>query len=432
MNTRKVTVEQGILEGEERAGCVIFRGVPYAKPPVEDLRFKAPRPCEKWEGVRQALEFGPQCPQMDPHEGFYGREFYNDLGYPLPEQSEDCLYLNIWAPAEKKPGGYPVAMWLHGGAFDHGFSSEMEFDGLAYAMRETILVTVNYRVGVFGFMAHEDLRREDVNKSNGNWGILDQIFALRWLRKNISAFGGNPDRITVFGQSAGAMSTQALITSPLTRGMIKSAILQSGGGYNNGLTRERSVEEANATGRQIMKLCGADTLRDLRYMPAEKLVSCLPKLYEEKGGLCFGPVKDGWVLNEGMSDSIEKNDIHDIPYILGCTSEDIAMDGITGRESALYKGNMEFARFRKKTSDENVYLYYFCRQLPGDDAGAFHSSELWYMFGTLDRSWRPMTRQDYRLSGLMLDCWTNFMKTGDPGNGWRPFDEESRFVRTFM
>ena len=432
MKTRQAVVEQGILEGEERSGYVIFRGVPYAKPPVEDLRFKAPRPAEKWDGVRQALTFPPQCPQPNMHEGFYGAEFYNDLAYPLPEQSEDCLYLNIWAPADKKPGGYPVAMWLHGGAFDHGFSSEMEFDGAAYAMRDVVLVTVNYRVGVFGFMAHEDLRREDVNKSTGNWGILDQIFALRWLRRNISAFGGDPDRITVFGQSAGAMSAQALITSPLTRGMIHSAILQSGGGYNNGLIRDITTDQAIATGRKIMKLAGADTLRELRYMPAQKLVDILPELYKDCSGLAFGPVKDGWILNEGFNESIENNEIHDIPYMLGCTSEDIAFDGRKGRESGLYRGDLAFADKRVQMSDEKVFVYYFARKLPGDEAGAFHSSELWYTFGTLDRCWRPMTRQDFRLSGLMLDCWTNFIKYGDPGNGWKAYDQESRFVRTFM
>ena len=431
MNTKQIKIEQGILEGELSGSCMIFRGIPYAKAPVNDLRFKAPRPAESWDGVRPALTFADQCPQPSMTDGFYGKEFYTDPKYPLPAQSEDCLYLNIWAPSEIRRG-CPVALWIHGGAFDHGFGSEMEFDGVAFAARGVILVTINYRVGVFGFLALEDLRREDVNKSTGNWGILDQIAALRWVRRNIEAFGGDPDRITVFGQSAGAMSVQTLITSPLTRGMIHSAILQSGGGYANGITRALEPNQAYVTGKRIMELCGVKYLRELRNLPAEKLVEILPELYKESGGLVFSPVIDDWVLEEGMDTAIENDHIHDIPYMIGCTANDLMKEeGQDGRTTALYKGCTEFAKMRTQVSDQPVYVYYFAKNLPGDDAGAFHSSELWYMFGTLDRCWRPMTRRDFILSRTMVDMWTDFMKKADPGNGWRPYSKEN-FVRTLM
>ena len=433
MNTVRVTVEQGTLEGELKGSCMIFRGVPYAKAPVGDLRFKAPQAPEAWNGVRKALEFGPICPQIEIKDGFYGKEFYTDPKYPLPAQSEDCLYLNIWAPEKKSAEGYPVAMWIHGGAFDHGFSSEMEFDGAQYAMRDTILVSINYRVGVFGFMALEDLRREDPNRSVGNYGILDQIMALRWIRKNIEKFGGDPERITVFGQSAGAMSVQTLISSPLTRGMIHSAIIQSGGGYANPLIRDVTPEAAYLTGRKIMDLLGVRYVRELRNVPAEKLVSILPDVYKNAGGLVFGPIIDGWVMTEGFQECIDNDHIHDIPYMIGCTRNDISIEpGTDGRKSALFKGCTDFADQRNANSDEPVYVYYFARALPGDEAGAFHSSELWYMFGTLDRCWRPMQRHDFTLSISMLDMWTDFMKKADPGRGWKAYTEENHFIRQLM
>ena len=433
MNTVRVTVEQGILEGEVKGSCMIFRGVPYAKAPVGELRFKAPQNPEPYAGVREAKKFGPMCPQIEIKDGFYGKEFYTDEKYPLPAQSEDCLYLNIWAPEKKSNDGYPVAMWIHGGAFDHGFASEMEFDGMQYAMRDTVLVSVNYRVGIFGFMALEYLRREDPNHSVGNYGILDQIMALRWIRKNIEKFGGDPDRITVFGQSAGAMSVQTLISSPLTRGMIHSAILQSGGGYGNPLMKDVTCEEAYATGRKIMDLLGVRYVRELRNVPAAKLVSILPAVYKDAGGLVFTPVIDGWVMTEGYQECIDNDHIHDIPYMIGCTRNDISIEqGTDGRKSALFKGCTDFADLRNANSEEPVYVYYFARALPGDDAGAFHSSELWYMFGTLNRCWRPMERHDYTLSNTMLDMWTDFMKKADPGRGWKPYTAGNKFIRQLM
>ena len=401
MEKVKVKVENGLLAGEKKGSYMIFRGIPYAKPPVNELRFKAPQPLDKWEGTKECLRFGPMCPQPDmSQDPFWGKEFYTDPDYPLPKQSEDCLYLNIWAPAEKQPGGYPVAFWIHGGAFDHGFGSEMEFDGEAFARRNVILVTVNYRVGVFGFFAHEDLRREDVNKSVGNYGILDQIAALRWVRRNIEAFGGDSERITLFGQSAGAMSVQTLISSPLTQGMIQGAIMQSGGGLNNGLSKDRYPDDAYETGKKIMDLCHCTYMRELRKVSSDKLVSILPKLAEQTEGLAFGPV--------------------------------IKQEDQDGKDTPLYQGGISFAENRDENANQPCYVYYFKKKLPGDDAGAFHSSELWYVFGTIDRCWRPMGRRDWMLSNLMLDMWTDFMKNQEPGGGWKAYTKENKFVRIFM
>ena len=432
MNTVQVKVEQGILRGEVMNSCTVFKGVPYAKPPVGDLRFKAPQPAEAWAGVRDATTFGNCCPQI-PSEGFYEKEFHSHPDYPFPMQDEDCLYLNVWAPEKKSSHGYPVALWIHGGGFDHGYGSEMEFDGTAMANRDVVLVTINYRVGIFGFLALEELRRENYNASVGNYGILDQLAALRWVRKNIDAFGGNPDNITVFGQSAGAMSVQTLISSPLSRGMISGAIIQSGGGYK-GIKATKTVEEAFEVGRTVQELLGVQYARELRNMPAEKFVSVLPELYERVGRMCFGPVVDGWVLEENLADCLEYNRVHNIPYIIGCTSNDITVEeGMDGKESLLYKSCIDFAKKRNELHGKPVYVYYFSRNIPGDDhPGAFHSSELWYMFGTLERSHRPMERRDFMLSRTMLDEWCTFFKEGKPIAGWQAYDETTDFVRRFM
>ncbi len=433
MNTIQVKVEEGTLRGEVINSCAVYKGIPYAKPPVGDLRFKAPQPAESWLGVRDATSFGNKCPQLGPHSEFYEREFHSNLEYSSPMQDEDCLYLNVWAPEKKSVNGYPVAIWFHGGGFEHGYGSEMEFDGKAYASRDVILVSVNYRVGIFGFLALEEFRREDRNNSVGNYGILDQIAALKWVRKNIDAFGGNPNKITVFGQSAGAVSAQVLTSSPLTKGMINAAIMQSGGGYKPGLIRTRTIEEAYDMGKKVQELLGVTYARELRNLPADKLVDILPLCYEYAGTLPFTPVVDNWVLEDDLDTCLEKGSIHDIPYIIGMTKDDLFTDdNIKGKDNPLYKGCIDFAKLRNDKNSKPVYLYYFQRDLPGDDAGAFHSCELWYMFGTLDRCWRPFERRDYMLSRMMLDEWTSFIKTGSPSTGWQPYQNDNEFIRRYL
>ncbi|MDD6258134.1 MAG: carboxylesterase family protein [Erysipelotrichaceae bacterium] len=432
MDTIQVRTEQGILEGERKGECMIFRGVPYAEPPVGELRFRAPGRKLPWTGVRKALEFGNACPQPDPtKDPFWHKEFYGNKDYPFPNMSEDCLYLNIWAPVKK--GRYPVALWIHGGSFDHGCGSEMEFDGRKFAANGVILVTINYRTGVFGFFADETLRRENTHRTTGNYGLLDQIMALQWVWKNIHNFGGDADRITVFGQSAGAICVQALVSSPLTEGLIHSAILQSGGGIDNGLIRRVSLNQTYEEGKKIMNLCGVKNAMQMRKLPAEKLVDVLPSLYEEQKGLLFEPVVDDYVLKEDIETAAQNGRIHDIPYMIGMTGNDITVaKNENGRNSMLYQGCEHFCRARNKKSKKPVYMYYFDRKLPGDDAGAFHSSDLWYIFGTLDRCWRPMSGRDYRLSDTMITSWSNFIKYGDPGTQWRPYIQKTKFIRTFQ
>ena len=267
----KIVTKQGAVQGllSQDGRTVIFRGVPYAQPPVGELRFRRPQAHQPWEGVRDCTQFGPRCPQADlASMDFYGREFYDDL---VPPEDEDCLYLNIWTPAEAGPASkLPVLFWIHGGAFMHGCSSEKEFDGEGFARKGVILVSVNYRVNAFGFFAHPDLEAETEEKVSGNYGILDQIFALRWVKENIAAFGGDPEKVTIAGQSAGCMSVQTIVSSPLSQGLLRGAILQSGGGLY-AMKRCPTKEEVHATSRKLMEYLHVSTVAELRRMPAAQL-----------------------------------------------------------------------------------------------------------------------------------------------------------------
>ena len=222
MAITETKTKYGQVHGVQKDGYTVFRGVPYAKPPVGEKRFCPPEEPACWEGVYKADHFGCVCPQTE-HEpdSFYGKEFYLDPEFGM-KQSEDCLYLNIWTPANTVDEKLPVAFWIHGGAFMHGFSHESEFDGAAYCERGVILVAINYRLGAFGFLAHPWLSEESGAGRSGNYAILDQIAALKWVKENIAAFGGDPENITVFGQSAGCMSVQTLVSSPLTENWIRA------------------------------------------------------------------------------------------------------------------------------------------------------------------------------------------------------------------
>ncbi|MCI5648211.1 MAG: carboxylesterase family protein [Fusicatenibacter sp.] len=436
MGLLETRTKQGWVRGQDQGTYTVFRGIPYAKPPVGELRFCAPEEPDTYEGIYEADHFRAACPQErhDP-ESFYGKEFHLDPAFDA-EQSEDCLYLNIWTPAEKKEEKLPVAFWIHGGAFLHGYSHEMEFDGKEYCRRGVILVSINYRVGAFGFLAHPWLSAENEQGISGNYGILDQIAALSWVRNNIESFGGDPENITVFGQSAGAMSVQTLVSSPLTKDWISKAILQSGGGYHNGFRVSVPLAEAEKTGEEFVRRCNLSDPEQLRSISSEELLENQIRMMQEYGTLFFTPNIDGVLLSDDLDHLLEQGSVRDIPYLIGSTKNDIGVmpkSGETEEYGSLYKGCTAWSEKQEELGRKPSYVYYFTRELQGDDAGAFHSSELWYMFGTLVRSWRPKSDGDYRLSVQMLDAWTNFMKTGDPnGEGvpqWRPCRREDPYVQ---
>ncbi len=421
-----IKTKKGAVEGlvSEDGQTLIFRGIPYAQAPVGPLRFARPQEKEPWEGVRPCKAFGPRCPQADlASMDFYGKEFYDAM---VPPCDEDCLYLNIWAPRESA-GPLPVLFWIHGGAFMHGCSSEKEFDGEGFAKKGVILVSINYRVNAFGFFAHPELEKENPEGVSGNYGILDQIFALKWVRENISAFGGDPEKITLCGQSAGCMSVQTILSSPLAKGLMAGAILQSG----TGLPPRRSTpdrEQAQAISRRLMEHLGVSTLEELRRVPAEKLMAATYAV-QDPGVLGWRPHADGWLLPGQPEDLAESGAIHDIPTMIGCTGDDIG-------DGALRAGTAAWCENLLCLGRAPAYLYFFDRKLPGDSAGSFHSSELWYVFETLPRCWRPWEEHDYELSQAMSACWANFAKTGDPnGPGlprWEPYTEGHKAPMEFI
>ena len=427
---RETQIRQGRITGVEQDGYTLFRGIPYAQPPVGELRWRAPREPLPWEGVYRADTWPCRSVQWSGTSGFYMKEFFDEPEYMTP-LSEDSLYLNIWTPAKQAGEKLPVAFWIHGGGFMSGFGHEKEFDGAACCRRGVILVTINYRLGPIGFLAHPWLSQENEKDGgpavSGNYGILDQIAALKWVRENIEAFGGDPDNITIFGQSAGCMSVQTLVSSPLTKGMIAKAVLQSGAG----LSYDHSLARAEQEGVEFAANAGVKSLEEMRALSFEQIMAAADPLITRGFStmeLVCSPVIDGVVLEDGYDHLLEQGRIHDIPYMVGSTLNDIGTEPgeiSRGNLGKVYEGCEKWCRELLNNGRAPAWCYYFARRLPGDDAGAFHAGELWYMFGTCDRCWRPLTGADGALSDRMADCWANFMKTGDPNGGslprWEPY-----------
>lgn len=440
-----VQTKYGALGGVEKGNYSTFFGVPYAQPPVGELRWQPPQPLRPWEGVKDASEFsfrGWQMVQTEPEEGKginYPREFYSNPDF-MPEMNEDCLYLNIWVPENAQGRSLSVAFWIHGGAFINGFGSELEFDGEAFTKNDVILVTINYRLGAFGFLCHPEL--SDTDGLSGNYGILDQIAALKWVHENISAFGGDPDKITIFGQSAGSMSVQTLLSSPLTKGLISGAILQSAGGYNSGVNRDVLLKDAEEIGILFGEKCGVKTKEELYALSPEEIMQAVGPMMEEgfkRGfGLPFLPVIDGKVLTKGYNKAIEDGDIPDIPYMIGSCGDDMDVTPEmreSGQRGNIYNGCVNWSLKNAELGRKPSYVYCFDRRLPGSNDGAFHSAELWYVFGTVDRCWRPMEDGDYKLSELVNTAWCNFVKSGNPNgkivSDWLPCSKDNSYVQIF-
>ena len=442
-----VSTKLGKIKGLQCDGYTVYKGIPYAKPPVGELRWKAPVEVEKWEGVYEATDYKSKCPQEEvspdaPWGSFYYKEFYANKEYNVP-MSEDCLYLNIWVPDNAKGKKLPVAFWIHGGGFSGGYNCEMEFDGEAYCRKDVILVTINYRVNIFGFLAHPWLDAENERGISGNYGILDQIAALKWVRDNIDAFGGDPDNITVFGQSAGSMSAQVLTSSPLTEGMIGQAILQSGIAVEGDILYTPTLEEEEKIGELFVEATGAKDIEELRSMSWQQLLEAKKK-FDGKAmalghGLCLVPNVDGYLLEDTVKDIYKKGAFHKVPYMLGSVIDDLGCnpEGVAKMEPGpLCKENEAFAVKCNEVGTKG-FVYYMPHILHDEDGKykpCFHSGELWYTFGTLDRCWREMDEKDHEVSKEMINCWTSFMKTGEPVSDeseWPAYTKENRYKKIF-
>jgi para-nitrobenzyl esterase len=396
---------------------IAYKGIPFAAPPIGDLRWKEPQPVVPWEGIKTADKYGAAAQQItwDPNS-FYGKEWRASGSVPF---NEDCLYLNVWTPAagqiDKK---LPVVMWIHGGGYREGFAFEPEMDGgEEWASRGVILVTVTYRLGVMGFFTHPLLSAESPHGISGNYGLMDQVAAVKWIHNNILQFGGDPNNITIFGQSAGAGSVQSLCASPLSKNMISHMISMSGGGLGNFRMGTNSMDTAQAANKAMMDYFKKTSLKEMRALSFEELIQ-MSKDYSAatKKFIFWAPVVDNYVLTGTFSDLAIAGKIADIPYVFGYTANDL-MD--------MTKAIKDFCALRAEKSSKPAYAYLFARQLPGDSSGAFHSSDLWYIFHSFKHSWRPFNEGDKELSKKMVDYWTNFAKFGNPNGNqkgiWNPY-----------
>ena len=401
-------------------GVIAFKGIRYATA----KRFEYPNEVTFWEGIYDASKYGNCCYQP---RAFYNEEenikkifYYNEFRKgETYTYSEDCLFLNIWVPENKKCDKLPVLFYIHGGGFTGGCGHELHFDGPMWPKFDVIAVTINYRLGPLGFTCLKELKEEDGH--SGNYGLYDQMMALKWVKNNISSFGGDPDNITIMGQSSGAMSVQQLCLSPLTKGLFSKAIMSSGGGVSKMFTTPKEEKKYDFNNK-IMEYASCKTLDEFKNVSVEVLFNAWNKAKKEVFGMPSTPVIDGNLIVDTQVNIFKRNEQHHIPYLLGSNSEDMFPPFM--HSMALNWCNNQ---------DVKSYCYMFNHQLPGDDNGAWHSADLWYFFGTLDHCWRNMGKLDYDLSNSMISYITNFVKNGDPnGSGLPVWDFADKKLKKVM
>jgi para-nitrobenzyl esterase len=423
-----VKTDLGQLAGAPPAGGVTaFLGVPYAAPPVGDLRWRPPQPAKPWTGVRKADQFGASCMQNEAGSRLPWTEEFMTQG-PI---SEDCLFLNVWTAAPRANAKLPVMFWIYGGGFNEGSGQVAVYDGTALAKKGVIVVSVNYRVGPLGFFVHPELSQESEHHVSGNYGILDQIAALQWVHRNIAAFGGDPDRVTIFGQSAGALSVATLMKSPLAKGLFARAIAESGPGLlrANALGATTTLADREAAGAKYADARGASTLAQLRALPAASFFGSPGAA--GRGGVApppNGPFKDGWVVPQ--TDPADQ-----VPLMVGFVADDIGIGGANSTPDqkadarARARGNVDQFAAEQMKASRTVYTYYFDRVIPWPahpEFGAFHTSEVPYVFNTILKIDRPWTAVDRTVADQVSSYWSNFAKTGNPNGpglpAWPAYD----------
>jgi para-nitrobenzyl esterase len=447
-----VKLKSGLVAGvaADDSSITVFKGIPFAAPPVGDLRWRAPRPAAVWMGVRKADRFSASCIQNVVAE----RKPWTFEFMTHGDISEDCLYLNIWTPARAPGEKHPVFLWMYGGGNTEGSAVVPVYDGEQLAKKGLVVVTINYRLGVFGFFTHPELTKE--SDTSGNYGLLDQVAALQWVKHNIAAFGGDPARVTIAGQSAGASDAHSLVASPLAKGLFARAIEESGSSIPGNM---RTLSEQEKDGVRFAEAKGAHSVAELRAMSAQdifKPVTGAP--------LRFGPVVDGHFLTASPNEIFAQGKQNDVPELTGCNKDDLgggvphpdttvelflkvahqrygdmaeaflklypAESDAQARESQnesardqLRTSMYLWTLNRAKTANSKVWTYFWDHPLPGPDAeryGAFHTSEVPYVFNSLAKSDRPLTDSDRKIADMMSSYWANFAATGDPNGQGLP------------
>ena len=459
-----VTTATGKVRGAYTADRQVreFKGIPFAAPPVGDLRWQPPQPAKPWTGIRNATQFGPRC--MQAH-------IYSDMRFRDPGPSEDCLSLNVWTPANARKGSLPVMVWIFGGGYAAGGTSEPRQDGQYLAHRNVVVVSMNYRLGIFGFFALPGLSAESPHHASGNYGLMDQNAALEWVQKNIANFGGDPHNITIFGESAGSFSVSTLMASPLSRNRFQKAIGESGGAFHSGGLPYRTLQDTEQRDARFARAAfGTDNLAKLRKIPADELLK--ETMAEEKTDhTYFSPDVDGWFLPEPVPAIYAAGEQAHIPLLAGWNADEMravvtfANPPVTAQSFRKQAGKLfganagaflkvypagtdaeavrsagDFAsdnfivfstwcwiNAQVQTGDAPVYHYQLDLSPPADKfhpagSGAFHSDDIEYVFGTLDSRLDAKIRpEDYKLSNEIGEYWTNFARTGNPNQEGLPY-----------
>jgi para-nitrobenzyl esterase len=475
-----VQIDAGTLRGSYIGSTTAFRGIPYARPPVGELRWEPPLPPVPWQGVKQAIQPGSSCTQRSeglvPFIAPMAKAYGSSFTQPPVQSSEDCLYLDVWAPQRRAGQALPVMVWLHGGSNTVGSGTQSTYGGVSLTRHGVVLVTLNYRLGVMGFFSHPDLSAGSPHHSSGNYGLLDQLAALAWVKRNIAQFGGDPDNITLFGESAGAIDAALLMASPLSAGLFRRVISESGPAFGP----SRTLPEAEAFGSAVSALVPAESqltpLQRLRALPAAEVEKLVVKAREHFAADITSATTDGWVLSQSPQQAFLSGSIQKVDLLIGINGRELSAFRLSAAAASKASGNQnsvaESGGFKKfsaaarpyfgswtnpaialyfakilvsrtagldqaandligacpvgaiasltKVSGQRVFVYRFDRSIPGKgeaELGAFHSLEVPYVFGSLadpEWQWLPSTSDDEALSNLLQTYWTNFAKTGDP------------------
>jgi para-nitrobenzyl esterase len=482
----RVKIANGLIEAPSSTGVRTFKGIPFAQPPVGDLRWKEPQPVKNWAGVRKADDWAPRCMQRPGPE--------SDFWFRTLKMSEDCLYLNVWTPAKSEKERLPVLVYIFGGGFQNGDGSEPRYDGERMAAKGIVAVTVNYRTNVFGFFSHPELTKESPHHASGNYGLLDQVAALQWVQKNIAAFGGDPKRVTIAGESAGSISVSALMASPLSKDLIAGAIGESGAMITS--LPPRPLAETEQDGVKFAQSAGATSLAALRAMTAEQVQDAVAKAGGP--GIRFSPALDGYFLSKPLVDIFTAGEQAKIPLLAGSNNEERAANTILGTaqptpenlanaikklygdhadevlkvyaastpaEVLLAAADLASARFvghstwkwtelQAQTGGKPVYRYLYSHARPMDlsrppdsmaggpgrgargpvPPGAVHSAEIQYAMGNLDIDSRYIWQgDDYKVMDTIWGYFVNFIKTGNPNGAglpnWPPYASGTGYQR---
>lgn len=434
---RQTTIKNGKVRGlpgnDNR--ITVYRGIPFAQPPVGDLRWKAPQPCEDWEGTLEAYQFGPISVQDQPAVGtdVYCKEWHVDPEIPM---SEDCLYLNVWTPAKSTDEKLPVLLWIFGGGFQWGYTAEMEFNGERLARRGIVVVSVNYRLAALGFLAHPELTSESPD-APANFGLLDQKAGLDWVRENIAAFGGDPDNITIAGQSAGGGSVLNQMTNEDNFGKIKGAVIMSGliRFPGDDILLPVDLQRAEQKGAEFLDFLGVKSIAEARGLDAFFIRDKYAEWAKEHPR--FAPCEDGVNYRSDALLMFEENMINGIPVLAGYTTDEFDFNGTHVVEKTV----KESCSKAVAAGAGPVYVYEFGTDIPGEDnPGNFHSVDLWFWFDNVIKCWRPMRGRHFELARQMANYLAGFVKTHDPNcmdnddsqmPVWKPYNNGDSGIMKF-